>query len=188
MPAVPITVPGVGESIAEGILARWLKPNGSTVKSGEPLFELETDKASNVVPAPASGVLAIDVNEGETVQIGAAVGSVDPNGTPAVAAASPSTPAASPNGNDGAPASADVALSPAVRRIVAEEKVDVSRVEGTGRDGRVTKGDVLAHLAPAPAAPAPAPVSAPAPVAKAPAPRRFLSLTRVRDRARIVNA
>jgi pyruvate/2-oxoglutarate dehydrogenase complex dihydrolipoamide acyltransferase (E2) component len=66
MAEVSILVPGVGESISEGILARWLKPDGSAVKSGEPLFELETDKASNVVPASASGVLKIGVAEGTT--------------------------------------------------------------------------------------------------------------------------
>ena len=82
MAAVPITVPGVGESISEGILSRWLKPDGAPVKAGEPLFELETDKASNVVPAPASGVLKITVAEGETVAIGASIGSLDPAGHP----------------------------------------------------------------------------------------------------------
>ena len=67
MPSVPIKVPSVGESISEGILARWLKADGASVKAGEPLFELETDKASSVVPAPSSGVLKIGVAEGETV-------------------------------------------------------------------------------------------------------------------------
>src|SRR5437868_13846179 len=87
MPAVAITVPGVGESISEGILSRWLKPDGSAVRAGEPLFELETDKASNVVPAPADGTLTIAVPEGATVAIGAAVGSIDPDAAPKVAAA-----------------------------------------------------------------------------------------------------
>src|SRR3954451_25281406 len=82
MPAVAITVPGVGESITEGILARWLKPDGSAVKAGEPLFELETDKASNVVPSPAGGTLKIVVAEGATVAIGSTVGTVDPEASP----------------------------------------------------------------------------------------------------------
>src|SRR4051794_27013973 len=93
MPAVAITVPGVGESITEGILSRWLKPDGSAVKAGEPLFELETDKANNVVPASASGVLKINVAEGATVDIGATVGTIDPEGQ-AAAAPAPSKPAA----------------------------------------------------------------------------------------------
>ena len=158
MPAVAITVPGVGESISEGILARWLKPDGSPVKAGEPLFELETDKASNVVPATSSGVLKVAVPEGTTVPIGATVGTIDPEGQPAAAsaktapqeAAAPAKPAAVPS-NGGA----SVPLSPAVRRIVAEEHVDPNQVHGTGRGGRLTKGDVLAHVSapPAPAAP-----------------------------------
>ena len=73
MAAVPITVPSVGESISEGIISRWLKPDGSSVQAGEPLMELETDKATNVVPSPGSGVLKIGVAEGETVPIGATV-------------------------------------------------------------------------------------------------------------------
>src|SRR5262245_12848356 len=78
--SVEIKVPSVGESITEGVLARWLKKDGDAVRSGEPLFELETDKATQEVPSPADGVLAISVKEGETVAIGSVVGSVDPQG------------------------------------------------------------------------------------------------------------
>ena len=92
--AVPITVPSVGESISEGILARWLKKDGESVKAGDPLFELETDKASSVVPASSSGVLKIQTKEGETVAIGAPIATIDPAGSPA-AAAGPD-PAAAP--------------------------------------------------------------------------------------------
>ncbi len=174
MPAVAITVPGVGESISEGILSRWLKADGSLVKSGEPLFELETDKASNVIPAATSGVLKISVAEGTTISIGSSVGTIDPDAQPATAAAAPvgaqaapkaqaasSAPASAPSSNGGVSAT----LSPAVRRIVAEENVDASKIHGTGRDGRVTKGDVIAHLE----TPTPAPTSQPAP-SSAPAP------------------
>jgi len=87
---VEIKVPSVGESVTEGVLSRWLKKSGEAVKSGDPLFELETDKASNEVPALAAGVLTTSVAEGETVQIGAIVCSID---TSAVAASAP-TPAA----------------------------------------------------------------------------------------------
>src|SRR6185312_3664613 len=86
MATVAIKVPGVGESITEGILSRWLKPDGSSVQAGEPLFELETDKASNVVPAAASGVLKIEVPEGSTIAIGSAVGTIDPAAQPRAAA------------------------------------------------------------------------------------------------------
>jgi 2-oxoglutarate dehydrogenase E2 component (dihydrolipoamide succinyltransferase) len=146
MAAVSITVPGVGESITEGIIARWLKSDGAAVTAGEPLFELETDKASNVVPAAASGILKIEVPEGATVPIGSSIGTLDPAGQPqaqASASKSGSAPAAS-NGGGAA------ALAPSVRRIVAEEQVDPASIAGTGRGGRITKGDVLAHLATAP--------------------------------------
>ena len=162
MAAVPITVPGVGESITEGILARWLKPEGSLVKAGEPLFELETDKANNVVPAGSTGVLKIAVAEGETVAIGATIGTLDPAATPAEVAAPaqaqaassasasapsasrPAAAAAAPNG--GAAAAAELPLAPAVRRLVAENQIDPSRIAPTGRGGRITKEDVLAYL------------------------------------------
>src|SRR5262245_38646075 len=87
MPAASITVPGVGESITEGILSKWLKPDGSAVKAADPLFELETARAGNVAPASASGVLKVDVAEGTTVAIGATVGSIAPEGQPAAATA-----------------------------------------------------------------------------------------------------
>jgi 2-oxoglutarate dehydrogenase E2 component (dihydrolipoamide succinyltransferase) len=175
MAAVPITVPGVGESITEGILARWLKPDGSTVQAGDPLFELETDKASNVVPATATGVLKIDVLEGTTIAIGASIGSIDAAGQPRAAAEAPTTaPKATTagavvagNGGGGA------ALSPAARRLVTEEKVDAAAIAGSGRAGRITKADILAHLATAPSAkaapPEPAGKSVPAAAAAPPA-------------------
>jgi 2-oxoglutarate dehydrogenase E2 component (dihydrolipoamide succinyltransferase) len=162
MATVPIKVPGVGESITEGILSRWLKPDGAFVKAGEPLFELETDKASTAVPAETSGMLKISVRDGDTVAIGAEVGSIVPSDSPVETSASakenasspapapppsaPSVPAESVRspspGADGGAAP----LSPAVRRLVTEEHVDVSSVPATGPRGRLTKGDVLAHL------------------------------------------
>ena len=171
MAAVPITVPGVGESITEGILARWLKADGAAVKSGEPLFELETDKASAAVPSPSAGILKISVKEGETIQIGSTIGSLDADGTPSSAALMPATkPSVAPA--PAAPAASDGgSLSPAVRRIVSEARVDPSKVEATGPGGRITKGDVLAHLATPPAETAP-PIVAPAP-ALAPGPTAF---------------
>jgi 2-oxoglutarate dehydrogenase E2 component (dihydrolipoamide succinyltransferase) len=150
MSAVPITVPSVGESITEGIVSRWLKPDGSPVQAGEPLLELETDKATSVVPSPGSGILKIGVAEGQTVAIGATVGTIDPSGTPAAAPAPerPNGEGARPSEPAPAPAkeSADRPLSPSVRRLVAEEGLDVARVAGTGPGGRVTKGDVLTFL------------------------------------------
>jgi len=168
MATVPIKVPSVGESITEGILARWLKPDGSAVKAGEPLFELETDKASTPVPAESSGVLKIGAAEGSTIAIGSVVGTLDPAAASAPSAAPAAAPAAAPSPTNNTGASQP--LSPAVRRVVAEEHVDASQVEGTGRGGRLTKGDVLAHVAApaarspeAPSTPAPAPAAATAP-------------------------
>jgi 2-oxoglutarate dehydrogenase E2 component (dihydrolipoamide succinyltransferase) len=171
--AVAIKIPGVGESITEGIIARWLKPDGSTVKAGEPLFELETDKASNVVPAEASGTLKITVAEGATVPIGSTVGTIDPDGTTIVEAATPKTteptkPKAETRQAE-RPASGATPVSPSARRLATEEGVDTSKVTGTGRGGRITKGDVFEHLADPPAS---APPAAPAPAAATPAAAR----------------
>ncbi|HWE40136.1 MAG TPA: biotin/lipoyl-containing protein, partial [Isosphaeraceae bacterium] len=140
MAIVSIKVPGVGESITEGVLARWLKPDGAAVKAGEPLFELETDKASSVVPAEAGGVLKIKAAEGATVAIGSEVGAIDTAATSAATtkAAAPAkaeapkpaptkAPEPSPASNGGGPG-----LSPAVRRLVAEEGVDPRQVAATG--------------------------------------------------------
>jgi len=180
MAAVPITVPSVGESITEGILARWLKSDGSIVKAGEPLFELETDKASSVVPAGSTGVLKIAVTEGDTVAIGATIGTLDPAhpvpgarpaevAAPSQARAAGSAPASAPSAaagagsSDGAAADAELPLAPSVRRLVAENHIDPSRIAATGRAGRITKGDVLAHLQAPPAASETVAAAAPSP-------------------------
>lgn len=182
MAAVEIKVPAAGESITEGILSRWLKPDGAAIKSGEPLFEVETDKASTEVVAETDGVLSIGVAEGETVEVGAVVGTIDPSGTPAAAPKAeskskapepaaattsatpqaPPTPTASeaPAPTDGGPAGIP---SPSARRLAAEEGVDLGAVSGTGKAGRITKGDVVDRLEGrgAPAAP-PQPQPSPA--------------------------
>ena len=80
--AVDIKIPSVGESITEGTISRWLKKDGESVHEGEPLFELETDKATQEVPSPADGVLSIGVKEGERVTIDSIVGSINPQGKP----------------------------------------------------------------------------------------------------------
>jgi 2-oxoglutarate dehydrogenase E2 component (dihydrolipoamide succinyltransferase) len=218
MAAVAITVPSVGESITEGILARWLVASGSMVAQGDPLFELETDKATSIVPAPAAGLLKTGVAEGQTVAVGATVGTIDPEAAGGRAPVPGSLPARSASKGPGAatpgslltrsasegseaaepgslltrsasegpeaerarapaakssgdmsmqaverarrvqsPPAAEPAredqvaaqtmpLSPAVRRLVAEEGVDVADVTATGPGGRITKGDVLGFL------------------------------------------
>ena len=160
MSKVEIKVPSVGESVSEGVLSRWIKKTGDLVKSGDPLFELETDKASNEVPSLVAGVLTTTVAEGTTVAIGAIVGSID------TAAAAASVPSAAPAPSAVA-SSNGPHLSPAVAYQVAEKGVDVASISPSGPGGRITKGDVLAAADSKSAAPAP---TAPAPAAKPSAP------------------
>jgi 2-oxoglutarate dehydrogenase E2 component (dihydrolipoamide succinyltransferase) len=194
-----VEVPVLGESITEGTLAQWLKQPGEAVKADEPIAELETDKVSVEVPSPVAGVLAEQlVKQGDTVAVGAPIARIDEGGSAAAAAPAKAAADATTNpagagetpalrGDDTAPvaeAGPDdhiTTLSPAVRRAVLEYHVDPSKIRGTGKDGRLTKDDVIAAAegrsapaearaqapqAKAPAAPAPA---APAPREKAPA-------------------
>src|SRR5262245_11948551 len=186
--AVKIEVPSVGESVTEGVLSRWLKPNGAAVKANEVVCELETDKATTEVRAPASGTLAIAVPEGQKVAVGAVVGRIEEGPAPAVRDGNAQAPAAPAKPSKGPAEKAEALLSPAARQLAADKGVDVTQLTGTGRGGRVTKEDVAAHLrqppAPAPAPPkaepAPAPPPAPAPKAEAPAPAPGARETRQR--------
>jgi 2-oxoglutarate dehydrogenase E2 component (dihydrolipoamide succinyltransferase) len=157
--AVKIEVPAVGESVTEGTLSRWLKPSGAQVKANEVVCELETDKATTEVRAPASGTLTITVPEGQKVNVGTTIGRIDEGAAPTVNAA----PAR--DGHRPAPASAErgeVLLSPAARQLAADKGVDVSRLSGSGRGGRVIKEDVLTRAAEALAPVAPPKALAPA--------------------------
>src|SRR5687768_7366986 len=91
---IDIRVPSVGESVTEGRISRWIKPDGSAVKIDEPVCELETDKATAEVPAPATGVLRHGAIEGDTVLVGAVIGTIDPAGVATPAAAKPTPPPA----------------------------------------------------------------------------------------------
>jgi 2-oxoglutarate dehydrogenase E2 component (dihydrolipoamide succinyltransferase) len=132
---VEIKVPSVGESITEGSIGRWIKRDGDAVQQDEPLFELETEKATQEVPAPATGQLHIQVQAGQRVAIGSVVGTIEPGAVPAKAASTPAPPK-----NDAQPPA--VALSPAARAVAAEKGVDVATLQGTGRHGVVLKEDV----------------------------------------------
>jgi 2-oxoglutarate dehydrogenase E2 component (dihydrolipoamide succinyltransferase) len=144
---IEIKVPSAGESVTEGRLSRWLKPDGAAVQRDEMVCELETDKATAEVPAPAAGVLRQIAKEGDTVRIGAVIGSIDPAGAPtaAPAAAKPTAqpPIAKPQAVPALEKKVPV-LMPAARRAAEEEGVDPSKVTGTGRGGRILKEDVLA--------------------------------------------
>ena len=160
-----IRVPALGESVTEATIAKWFKNEGDTIKADEPLVELETDKVTVEVPAPASGKLEkINVLAGTTVNVGALLGSIlegaaDATAAPAAKPISVATPAPL------AAKAAETTLSPAVRKAVVENSLNPADIAGTGKGGRITKGDVIATLE-KPAAPAPIPVAMPsAPVA-----------------------
>ncbi len=165
-----IKIPNVGESIKEARIVRWLKKDGEYVKADEPVLEIETDKASDSVPAPVAGIVRIKVPADQVVAIGAVVGSVEPGPAPAsragetprtlvssatASAETPQTLASSATAKSGAPVAAPV-LSPAAQRVVAEQQIDSSKIAGTGRDGRIIKEDVAGKPSQANGAPAPA--------------------------------
>ena len=177
-----IRVPTLGESVTEATIGRWFKKAGDEVKVDEPLVELETDKVTIEVPAPTAGVLSdIAVKDGETVAVGALLGEIKP-GTGAAASAAPAKAAAQPAAAP-APAApqparpaavkaqpADAALAPSVRKLATETGVDPAAVAGTGKDGRVTKGDILAEIERAAAQPLPVAQPAAAVQLRAPSP------------------
>jgi len=162
-----IVVPALGESVVEGTIAKWTKQVGDAVKEGEALLELETDKVTLEVFAPTSGTLSeIAAPAGSVVAVGAVIGRIGGSGAAAgVSAAAPA--AAAPTPSTPAPAAGDD-LAPAVRKLVAENNLDPAKISGTGKDGRLTKEDVLAFIEKQKAAPAaaPKPAAAPAPVAR----------------------
>jgi 2-oxoglutarate dehydrogenase E2 component (dihydrolipoamide succinyltransferase) len=159
-----IRVPTLGESVTEATIAKWFKQEGDSVRADEPLVELETDKVTVEVPAPASGKLEkINVVAGTTVTIGALLGSIAEGAAGAEAPKAAAPIAAAP-----APVKAvEIPLSPAVRKAVVENILNPADISGTGKDGRITKGDVIATLEKPAAAPVAAPAPAPRPVAAA---------------------
>lgn len=195
--AIEIKVPTLGESVADATVARWIKSTGDAVKADEPVVELETDKVTLEVPAPAAGTLGeIMAAEGAVVEVGAGLAMLNEGAAPAAKAEAPETAAKEmaaketpakqeqakvPAASTVAPAPAaqpatapksDMPLSPAVRRLVAENNINPAMIAGTGVDGRLTKADILAHMkggSSAPPVSAASPVSAGTPVSTAPA-------------------
>lgn len=149
-------MPQLGETVTEGTVTRWYKKVGDAVKADETLFDIETDKVSTEVPAPASGVIAeILIGEGVTAKVGARLaviresGRVEPSATPArqqSATPAPAPAALAPRESRKMPDAGD-RLSPVVRRLIAEHDLDPAGIPGTGRDGRITRDDVTAHIA-----------------------------------------
>jgi pyruvate dehydrogenase E2 component (dihydrolipoyllysine-residue acetyltransferase) len=185
-----VVMPQMGESIVEGTLTKWLKKPGERVERDEPLFEISTDKVDTEIPSPAAGTLAETlVEEGQTVGINTVVARIEEGGgaaaKPQASAAAPAPPKPAPQPAPPAPAAPPPApvsqpveqaapaepsgpLSPLVRKMARENNIDLSRVQGTGAGGRITKQDVEAYLGGQAAQPA-APVQ---PVAPAPPPPR----------------
>ncbi|MDE3116373.1 MAG: 2-oxoglutarate dehydrogenase complex dihydrolipoyllysine-residue succinyltransferase, partial [Pseudomonadota bacterium] len=172
--SIQIKVPVMGESVTEATVARWFKKEGEAVARDEPLCELETDKVTVEVPAPADGALeSIDVQEGATVSVGTVLGAIAEGKAGTAAAPAPKaeapkveTPRPAPQAAAAPaaakPVAANQAQMPSVRRIAEETGLNPASVPGTGKDGRVVKGDMLAALdARIAARPSPAPVSVP---------------------------
>jgi 2-oxoglutarate dehydrogenase E2 component (dihydrolipoamide succinyltransferase) len=173
-----IRVPTLGESVTEATIGKWFKKPGDAVAVDEPLVELETDKVTIEVPAPAAGVLGdIVAKDGETVAVGALLGQIT-DGTagakPAAAPAKAAAPVAAAPAAAPAPAAkappVDAPLAPSVRKLSAESGVDATTVPGSGKDGRVTKGDMLAAIEKAAAQPTPISQPAAAVQVRAPSP------------------
>ncbi len=161
---IEVRVPQLPESVADATLVAWRKQPGDAVARDENMVDLETDKVVLEVPAPAAGVIKeLKVQNGETVTSGQLLAVIEEG---AVAGPSPAVTATSPAGGRGtgpspavpatSPAKAGEVekLAPSVRRLVEEHKLDATGIPGSGRDGRITKGDVLSHLSSAEAAPA----------------------------------
>ncbi len=177
-----IRVPTLGESVTEATIGKWFKQPGDAVAVDEPLVELETDKVTIEVPAPAAGVLSdIAAKDGETVAVGAVLGQIKDGPGVAKAAAAPpagakssapppqaAKPAAAP-AKAPAPTS-DAPLAPSVRKLSAESGVDAATVPGSGKDGRVSKGDMLAAIERAAAQPTPVAQTAAAVQVRGPSP------------------
>src|SRR6266404_3492204 len=155
--SIEVRIPAVGESITSGIVSVWHKKSGDFVNAGDALFTLETDKVSTEITAEKAGVLETLVPEGQEVKIGEVVATIDDSkSAPAKFAPAEKKPAAEKasvaavpdrelhSDSEPQPTAAATALSPSVRRIVEEENLEPAKISGTGKDGRLTKGDVLA--------------------------------------------
>ncbi|MEY4964591.1 MAG: dihydrolipoamide succinyl transferase [Pseudomonadota bacterium] len=153
---IEIKVPAMGESVTEATISKWFKKEGDAVKRDEPLLELETDKVTVEVPSPADGAIeSIAAQAGATVQVGALLGAIAEGKAGAPAKAAPKAESPKPAAVPAAP-KADAPAMPSAKRIAAESGIAAASVAGTGKDGRVTKGDMLGALSARSSAPQPA--------------------------------
>ena len=183
---VDVVLPELGESVTDAILVEWLKSDGEAVVVDEPLAVIETDKADVELPAPSAGVLHTLKADGDTIEVGETIATIDEDGK-AVLKAEVSEKVDAPV----EPVETD-GLSPAVRRLVTEHDLDPAAITGTGKDGRLTKGDVLAYLdsvADPPVSEPEAPAPSPAPATSSDGERREpMSQIRTRIAERLVSA
>ncbi|MCL6707389.1 2-oxoglutarate dehydrogenase complex dihydrolipoyllysine-residue succinyltransferase [Pseudomonas sp. R2.Fl] len=169
--ATEIRVPTLGESVSEATVGTWFKKVGDTVKADEPIVELETDKVTVEVPAPAAGVLTeIVAQNGDTVGLGALLGQIAEGAGAAASAPAPAAtaapaapaPAAAPAAAAPAPAASAMPPAPAAAKVAADNNISTADIDGSGKRGQVLKGDVIAAIAKGASAPAaPAPAAAP---------------------------
>ena len=145
--AKDLVVPTLGESVTEATVSKWLKQVGDQVKADEPVVELETDKVSVAVPSPEAGVLSeIKIQAGSTVNVGAVLGSIGAGTSSIAKKESVKTSEPAKLKTVEVPTSKKEILSPAVKRIVEEKRIDISTISGSGRDGRILKGDLLESM------------------------------------------
>ena len=182
--SLEVKIPSVGESISSGVIAAWHKKEGDQVQANDPILTLETDKVSSEIVAPGAGRLTLQAKEGDEVKIGQVVALIEEGTAAPAASPAPNKAVPGPDANPAATTEAkaqnlapesgsnggspSMPLSPSVRRLLEEENVSGSDISGTGKGGRLTKGDVLGYVENKGAAPAaPAPMPTPAPVAPA---------------------
>ncbi|MFN5132819.1 MAG: 2-oxoglutarate dehydrogenase complex dihydrolipoyllysine-residue succinyltransferase [Candidatus Fonsibacter sp.] len=145
--AKDLVVPTLGESVTEATVSKWLKQVGDSVKADEPVVELETDKVSVSVPSPETGVLSeIKIQAGKTVNVGTVLGSIGAGSAVVVKKESVKTTEPLKPMIAETPINKKEILSPAVKRIVEEKRIDISTISGSGRDGRILKGDLLESM------------------------------------------
>ena len=145
--AKDLVVPTLGESVTEATVSKWLKQVGDSVKADEPVVELETDKVSVSVPSPETGILSeIKIQAGKTVNVGTVLGSIGAGSAAVVKKESVKTTEPLKPKTVEAPINKKEILSPAVKRIVEEKRIDISTISGSGRDGRILKGDLLESM------------------------------------------
>lgn len=140
MPTLNVRIPSMGESIVSGVLAKWHVKEGDLVKKDQPLFELETDKITSEGAAESAGRIALKVAAGAEVSVGQLVATIDTGEQARIAGAAGASVSTEPP----PPPAPDLPVSPSVRRLAAEAGLDPAAVAGTGKGGRVTKGDLLA--------------------------------------------